>query len=680
MSHTSGPAAGPRLARHLLGVLLAVTAAALAGCSTAPVHPALQSSELAELLPVRRFVANRDFSGGYRISPDGQRLLWQTVVGTELGMAVGDAAAPLAGAAAPVTIPTGPLPRTSSVGTSYTWLGDSRHVVFIKDGRGDENTQIHMFDVQDPQRRVRTLTPWSGARSLWVAAGAPRSSRFFFQSNRRDGVSFDLYEADAASGEVREVARNEHRVQRWLIDRDGTLAGWERLAGGSPGDDRVLEVLDADTGSAREVLRFSAFDTYWVQRVDRRAGVLVAGSNVGRDKIAQVERDLDSGRERVLASHEQVDIEGAFFMPEALRPYATLAHPAYPESRFLDAALHAEVEAALRRGETRPLLAIKPSSISRDGQRLVLRRVYATGEEEVLFDRKEGALRVLRPLDDDVRHLVPVEPVAFHATDGRALHGYLLRPKGAPGPVPLVVRVHGGPWTRDRWEGGEFNSQQMLANRGYAVLAVNYRGSSGYGKEFMHAGARQLARATQDDIAQAVRWAVGEGIADASKVAVTGVSFGGFSVLMQLIRHPEMYACGIDIVGVANWPRAIANKPPYWRDWMHHYERFYGSVDRPADREALYQDSPIAHIDKIRAPLLVIHGARDVRVAKQDSDDVVAALRALGRPVDYLVFDDEGHSIVKWRNRLTMSRRIEDFLASCLGGRSAGLDLYQWVP
>ena len=190
--------------------------------------------------------------------------------------------------------------------------------------------------------------------------------------------------------------------------------------------------------------------------------------------------------------------------------------------------------------------------------------------------------------------------------------------------------------------------------------------------------ARVLGR-LQNDIAEAVQWAIDQRVADPNRIALLGASFGGFSVLAQLIQKPHDYRCGIDLVGVANWPRVLADWPPYWRG-RHWGVRFYGDVSKPEDRARMLANSPVSHLAEINAPLLVIQGANDIRVARQDSDDVVAGLQKLGKPVEYLLFSNEGHIISKWRNRLAMWRSIEDTLAACLGGRSAGFDLYQLMP
>ena len=286
----------------------------------------------------------------------------------------------------------------------------------------------------------------------------------------------------------------------------------------------------------------------------------------------------------------------------------------------------------------------------------------------------------LDPVEKDAAALLsPQQPFSFKASDGRVIHGYLIRPRGVTGPAPLVVDIHGGPWTRDSWAPATFNPRQLLANRGYAVMQVNYRGSAGYGREHMWAGAHEYFGRLQKDVAEGVKWAIDQGAADPGRIAVLGGSFGGFSVLAQLIQKPHDYRCGIDVVGVANWPRVVDNWPPFWRS-RHYFARFYGDADQPQERVRMLANSPISHIDRITAPLLVVHGANDVRVLRQDSDDVVEALRKLGRPVEYMAFADEGHSIRKWRNRLAMWRKIEDTLASCLGGRSAGFDFYELMP
>ena len=605
------------MAIHRLVLALgAATLLALAGCSTAPTHPAIasaqQAGQLPPLLPVRRFVANIDHEGGFLLSPDGQRLLWSQAVGTDVGLAT----RPVAGGAT-TSFPTGVFSRRQ--GTDYIWLGDSRHAIYGKDPRGDENTQIHAFDTQ-AAFAPWVVTPWPGARSYTVARGAPGTAKFFFASNRRDKAAMDLYEADAATREVREVARSDGRILSWLIGSNHQLVGRSRQLGSADGSDISVELLQPD-GSWRTLATVKAFDAYWLNRIDTAAGKAWGFSNLGRDKMALVEVALDSGRETVLAAHPEVDLDSASLPPLRGAPQAYTSYAGMPVVHWLDQALGAEVAAAVQRARAQGLLAadpvsVRPWSTAEDGRRLVLGALGDFDAAELLWDRATGQVTRLDPRDAEAAAWLAAErSYSFRASDGRPLHGYITRPRGVTGPAPLVVVIHGGPWGRDHWNPATFNTAQLLANRGYAVLHINYRSSSGYGREFLLAG------------------------------------------------------------NLEYWGRM----PPFWRN-RHMFEALLGDAKVPEQRARMLANSPISHVDAITAPMLVIHGANDIRVLSQDSDEVVARLRQLGRPVDYLSFPDEGHSVRRWRNRLEMWRRIDDTLAACLGGRSAGWDYYQLVP
>lgn len=660
-----------------LAALLA--AAALAGCATAPRHPALAGAEAAgtlpPLVPTRRFVANIDYAGGYALSPDGRRLIWSQTVGTDAGVAV----RPREGGAVR-TFATGFQPRGF---VPYLWLQDSRHVAYVKDLRGDENTQLHVFD-SDSAFEPWAVTPWPGARSYFVGHGTPGSAKFFFASNRRERATMDLYEADAATRTVREVARSDGHVLWWLVGTDFQLAARGRQLGAADGSDLAFEVLEPD-GRWRTVRTITGWDTLWLHRIDRQAGKAWGVSNLGRDKNALVEVDLANGRETVLAQDPDVDLQYIFYPRTGGNPVAYIAEPGYPSAHYLDTALGTDVEKAVQKALASGALAARPrltrpQSASEDARHWILRAFGDFEDAELLVDRATGEVARLDPPEPERRTLLSAEePFAFTTSDGRKVHGYIVRPRGVTGPAPMVVMIHGGPWARDHWSSAGFGGTQLLANRGYAVLTVNYRGSWGYGREFMMSGRKLHFTRMQKDIAEATQFAVAQGWADPQRLAVMGGSFGGFSVLAQLIHKEQDWRCGIDLVGVANWPRVIENWPPFWRN-RHMFHAFYGDPADPAQRAEMLANSPISHLDRVTAPLLVVHGANDVRVLRQDSDEVVAALRALGRPVQYLSFPDEGHSVRRWRNRLALWREVEDTLAGCLGGRSAGWDFYQLMP
>lgn len=658
-------------------LVLSATAACMA---TAQAQPATaQAAEpLPELVPVRRFVANIDFAGGYVLSPNGQRLLWQQTVGTDIGLAVRNVAQ-----GSPVTTyATGNQGRGSA--SIRTWLADSRHLLYSKDPTGDENIQLLVQDAQSEALEPWMVTPWRGARSEYMGRSGTSGAKFFFASNQRDKATLDLYEGDALARTVREVARSDGNVINWLIGTNRELAGRVRKLGREDGSDTVFELLQAD-GSWRAFKTVGGFDYYWMHRLDPVAGKAWVISNIGRDKSALFEVDLASGQERVLASHEQVDLSYAVFGAGTGGLVGYVVEPDLPRITYTDEALGRDVQAAVHKALAAGLLTsepviTRPQSFSENNQRVVLRSVGHFDSAELLLDRATGQVTRLNPMQTEAAAVLsPMRPFSFKASDGRMVHGYIIRPRGITGPAPLVVNIHGGPWARDSWSAAGFNTNQLLANRGYAVMTLNYRGSTGYGREHLWAGEREYSGRLQKDIAEGVQWAVDQQMADPKRLAVLGASFGGFSVLTQLIQKPHDYRCGIDVVGVANWPRVVDNWPPFWRN-RHVFTRFYGDVNKPEDRAQMLANSPISQIEKITASLLVIQGSNDIRVQRQDSDDVVDALKKLERPVEYLLFKDEGHSISKWRNRLAMWRKIEDTLASCLGGRNAGLDLYELMP
>jgi dipeptidyl aminopeptidase/acylaminoacyl peptidase len=355
-----------------------------------------------------------------------------------------------------------------------------------------------------------------------------------------------------------------------------------------------------------------------------------------------------------------------------------VTHPDYQALLFFDPALERDLA---------PLRTAQPSGLRLasmdDAERRLVVEIYTDkGRSYLLLDRATGTMSVIgqSPLLAHAPSLAPMRPVAFPSRDGLTLHGYLTVTPGVPPRAPMVLLVHGGPWVRDYW--GFDSTVQFLANRGYAVLQVNYRGSSGYGRAFLEASVRQHAGRMHDDLIDAVRWAVAEGVADPERVAIAGASYGGYATLVGMTFTPETFACGIDTVGMSNLVTMLEAVPPYWRPFMAFMHKHYGDPGNPEDRQRLEAQSPLFRADKLARPLLVIHGANDVRVKQRESDQMVAALRAAGKPVQYLVIEDEGHlrSYGNWRNTLRRTRAMEEFLAGCLGGRRSGRDLFEPGP
>jgi dipeptidyl aminopeptidase/acylaminoacyl peptidase len=262
-----------------------------------------------------------------------------------------------------------------------------------------------------------------------------------------------------------------------------------------------------------------------------------------------------------------------------------------------------------------------------------------------------------------------MEPVSYTSRDGLKIHGYLTLPAGSTGKgLPLVVNPHGGPWTRDAWG---FNPEvQFLASRGFAVLQMNFRGSAGYGRSFLESGFRQWGLAMQDDVSDGARWAIEQGIADPERIAIYGGSYGGYAALSGMTSTPDLYACGISYVGVSNLFTWIAAIPPYWKPYL---EMLYEMVGHPEkDEERFRRTSPFFNADNIVAPLLVAQGANDPRVRKEESDQIVEALRGRGVAVEYLVKENEGHGFSNEENRFEFYRLMEKFLQDHLDGRDHG--------
>ncbi|MFV1988984.1 MAG: alpha/beta hydrolase family protein, partial [Gemmatimonadota bacterium] len=283
-----------------------------------------------------------------------------------------------------------------------------------------------------------------------------------------------------------------------------------------------------------------------------------------------------------------------------------------------------------------------------------------TGEAEFLFRPRPWL---------EGKGLADMQPVSYEARDGLTIHGYLTTPRGMEATnLPMVLVVHGGPWARDGW--GYQPEVQMLANRGYAVLQINYRGSTGYGKAFTNAAVGEWAGAMHDDLVDGVEWAIAEGIADPDRVGIYGGSYGGYATLVGLTFTPEVFACGLDYVGPSSLVTLIEAFPPYWRPFLE--GTFYRHVGDPSDMndvEDMQARSPLNFVDQIEDPIMIVQGANDPRVTQQESDQMAAALRDRGIPVTYLLAENEGHGFANADNRMALYRSMEVFFGECLGGR-----------
>ncbi|MEW6581985.1 MAG: S9 family peptidase [Actinomycetota bacterium] len=608
------------------------------------------------LIPLAHFFDNPQRAAA-RVSPDGTRLAWVAPLDGVLNVWV----ASVDGEdARPVT-------RDRDRGVrSYVWARDGARIIYMQDTAGEEDYHVHVADLARPDRPARDVTPFPGVRAGLVAVPRATPRDILVSLNLRDRSAFDAYRLRLATGRLERVAENPGNVIGWLADRQGRLRA--AYAQTETGDYRLL-VRDREGEPFRVLAEFANEDEGGPFAFSPDGRELWIGSARDADTERLVAIDCATGEERVIDGDPEVDLGRPVIRDTTGELLGALYLRDRLELRAFDAEFGALWEGfrALHHGD--------PAAVSSDDAERLWVVAFDDDRDPgatFLVDRAAGASRLLfrprpwlRPED-----LAPMTPVAIRSRDGLTLRSYLTVPVDVePRGLPMVLVVHGGPWSRDSW--GYDAEAQFLANRGYAVLQVNYRGSTGFGKRFTHAAERQFAGAMHDDLVDAVRWAVDAGVADPARVAIYGGSYGGYAALVGATFTPDLFAAVISYVGPSSLVTLVRSFPPYWRPFMEStWFRYVGDPDRPEDLADMEARSPLNRVDAITAPLLVIQGATDPRVTRRESEQIVDALRARGVDVEYLVKEDEGHGFVKPENRMEAYRAIERFLARHLGGRA----------
>jgi dipeptidyl aminopeptidase/acylaminoacyl peptidase len=649
--------------RRLAAVLLfGASMLALAWFLQPPATFAEAEAQLPELVSIRDLFANPNARWSYKLSPDGKRLGW---IGSYEGHP---------------TLHFQKLPggavhalRTDRDIWNFWWVQDSRRIFFSWDAQGDENWHLWMADTDHPEKPYVDLTPWPGRTARVHQVFPDDPAHILIADNRRDVATFDLYRMSLASGETELLFENPGDVKEWITDPQGAMLGRIRGDAGFS-----LELWRADAGRWERRFAGEAGESFRIVGRPLERTQVWALSSRGRDRVALVQVDLETGAEKVVYAHPEVDVDGAWSDPESYALRSAWSCPALPEARHFD-----EKVARVIEGFRKDRVAnVWVTGVSRDERMWTVAVATDTeGTAYHLVDAESGERRLLYEADI-ARHrdrFAPMRPISFTARDGLRIHGYLTLPQGSSGArLPLVLDVHGGPWWRWRWD---FNhAAQFLANRGYAVLQVNYRGSTGYGRRFMQAAAGEFGGRMQDDLLDAVAWAVQQGIADPARVAIYGWDYGGYAALQALTATPEVFAAGVAASAPADWVAALEQMPPYWMEYAARFEAYLGDPADPEQRAALRALSPLYRLERVVRPLLVIQGARDIRGMTEQARAVVAALEARGAPVEYLEFPDEGHWIQNWQNNVRLYRALESFLGAHLGGRRSPLDAVElWL-
>ncbi len=612
------------------------------------------------LIDRKIFFGNPD-KASVKLSPDGKQISFIAAVDGVMNVFVGPSDKPEA--AKPVTKDTKRGIR------QYFWAYTNQHLLYMQDEGGNED--FHLYRVNLADGEAKDLTPEKGIRAMPEDANPSFPTELLVGINNRDPRFHDLYSVNLTSGERMLVAKNE-QFSGFQTDNNNKVRFAQKMM-----PDGSMAIMQPDgNGGWKDFQSIPMEDTLTTHPVgfDKTGDVLYVVDSRNRDTGALTSLDLKTGKQTVMAQDAKCDAGAVMMHPTEHTVQAVGFN--YDRNRwtFLDAAVKADFD------ELRKLA---------DGDISVTSRTLDDRHWIASFLMDNGALRYYRYNRDTKKanflftnlksleglQLSKMHPRIIKSRDDMNLVSYLTLPtgtdmagKGVPNkPVPMVLLVHGGPWARDQW--GLHPLHQFYANRGYAVLSVNFRGSTGFGKQFLNAGNKEWAGKMHDDLIDAVEWAVAQKIAIADKIAIVGGSYGGYSTLVGLTFTPDTFACGVDIVGPSNIVTLLNTIPPYWAPMVQMFKDRVGDHTSEAGKQFLAQRSPLTFVERIRKPLLIAQGANDPRVKQSEADQIVKAMQEKKIPVTYVLFPDEGHGFQRPTNSLAFNAVTEAFLAKHLGGR-----------
>jgi dipeptidyl aminopeptidase/acylaminoacyl peptidase len=626
----------------LIQLLLLLTLSASAQTKTNEAVP--------PLIPMKDFFRNPE-QVGFSISPNGEYMAVLQPWEKRLNVFV-------------EKIGSGQATRVTSAKerdiTNYAWKGNNR-IVYVQDTGGDENFRLYAVGIDGSN--PKDLTPFEKVRAQIIDRLELNENEILVGLNKRNPQIHDVYRINVNTGEMQMIAENPGNYTGWGTDWDGKL----RIAITTDGVNNTLMFRNTEEEKFAPVITTTFRETIAPLLFTPDNKQLYVATNIGRDKTAIVKYDVENKKElEKIFEHPEVDVTNLL----SSRKRRLMTGVSYTTDKtqyhFIDkqrADLQRELERRL------PGYEVRLAGCNLDEDKCLVRTFTDRSRGAYYFyDLKSKDFRKLADVSPwlNEQHLVPMKPIKYQSRDGLTINGYLTLPKGVPARnLPVVVNPHGGPWFRDSWG---YNSEvQFLANRGYAVLQVNFRGSTGYGRKFWEASFKQWGKAMQDDISDGVKWLIKEGIADPKRVGIYGGSYGGYATLAGLTFTPDLYAAGVDYVGVSNIFTFIKAFPPYWKPYL---EMVYEMVGHPEkDKDLLTAASPVFHSKNIKVPLLIAQGANDPRVNKAESDQMVEALKARGIEVPYIVKANEGHGFSNEENRFEFYRAMEQFLGKHLGGR-----------
>ena len=627
--------------------------------------PKPAAGSLPPLIDRELFFGNPEITGA-QISPDGQfisfikpykdtRNVWVKKAGEPFSagkLLTADTKRPIAG---------------------YFWSHDSKYVLFVQDQAGDENFNVYAVNPNDSPAAgqdappARNLTDAKGVRAVIYDVPVKQPDVILVGLNDRDAAWHDLYRVKLATAERTLLRKNDAKISGWVFDNDGQL----RLAVRTDDASGDTEVLRVDADGFKKIYSCTVFESCGPIRFHKDGKRVYLNTNKGTpDLIGLVLLDVQTGAEQFVESDPQkrVDFGAALFSDRTDEILFTSYIDDRTRRYFKDKALEADYELLKKK---LPGKEVGFGKTTTDEQRWIIGASSDTEPGETyLFDRRTKELTLQYRIREKLprEHMASMQVIRYKSSDGLEIPAYLTLPKGVPGRnLPLMVVPHGGPWARDNW--GYSGMPQFLANRGYAVLQPNFRGSTGYGKKFQNAGNNQWGDKMQDDLTWGVKDLVAKGIADPKRVGIMGGSYGGYATLAGVAFTPDVYAAGVSIVGPSNLITLLETIPPYWASARAFFAHAMGDSSTPEGKKQLERQSPLNSAAKIKTPLLVVQGANDPRVKQAESDQIVIALRDRGFAVEYIVAPDEGHGFARPVNNMAMFAAAEKFLSKHLEGR-----------
>jgi len=544
----------------------------------------------------------------------------------------------------------------------FGWQYDSEHIVYTQDKDGDENW--HLYQTNLKTKMTRDMTPFDGIQAQPVAEDPRFPDQMLVALNVRDPRLHDVYRLNLKNGALDLDTKNPGDVAGWNADHTLEVRAATVV---TPDGGTAIRIRESAAAPWKEFQRWGSDESFGgveAFTADNKGVLLI--SSVGSNAARLVEADLATGKSKVVAEDPQYDVSNVMVNPKTHKLEAVAFTRARTEWTLVDASLAADFEA---------LKKVRDADFSVTNRDLADKTwlvTYVSDDAPVgyyAYDRaakKATLLFTSRPALEKYK-LAKMQPISFKARDAMTIYGYLTLPPDKPAKnLPMVLTVHGGPWARDTW--GLDNTAQWLANRGYAVLQINYRGSTGYGKAYLNAGDREWAGKMHTDLLDGKNWVVAQGSADPKKICIMGGSYGGYATLVGVTFTPDAFSCGVDIVGPSNLVTLIHSIPPYWIPVKAIFDKRLGKVE--TEEEFLKSRSPLFRAGDIQVPLLIGQGANDPRVNQKESDQIVAAMRKNNKAVEYIVFPDEGHGFARPENRMAFFAAAEQFLAKYLGGRA----------